>query len=220
MALLGFCLAQAVDVGELVRQARTWVEGLGPWGPLAFIVVYVLATLVAVPGLPFTLAAPALFGTVPAFAVMVVASSLSASVAFLVARYVAKGAVSRRLARNAVFAKVNRLLDEHAWIIIPFLRIVPFPFAVNNYGFGLTSISFWRYLAWSEVGMVPMNAALVLGADSVMRAAAGQTSWPLVGLAALAVGIVAVLVIVGRRAWTRLDAKAGARPAIVSTARS
>jgi uncharacterized membrane protein YdjX (TVP38/TMEM64 family) len=190
--------AQLVDLTEPVSSVQAWVSGLGAWAPVAFVAIYVGTTLMAGPGLPFTLAAPLLFGPLPAFVIMVVASTLTAAAAFLVARHLARDAVARRLAGNARFARLNRLIDQHAWIIIPFVRIVPVPFAINNYGFGLTSISFWRYLALSEVGMVPMNAVLVLGAGS----AVGQVSgWPLVAMAVVALAIVVGLVIAGSRAW-------------------
>jgi uncharacterized membrane protein YdjX (TVP38/TMEM64 family) len=201
--------AQLVDLTEPLRRMQAWVSGLGAWAPVAFIAIYVGATLMAGPGLPFTLAAPLLFGPLPAFAIMVVASTLTAASAFLIARHLARDAVARRLAGNARFAHVNRLIDQHAWIIIPFVRIVPVPFALNNYGFGLTSISFWRYLFLSEVGMVPMNAVLVLGAGS----AVGQVSgWPLVAMAGAALAIVVGLVIAGSRAWAGRASAWASRP--------
>ena len=190
-------LVHLADVPEHLRRAQGWMEGLGAWGPIVFIAIYVATTLVAGPGLPFTLVSPVLFGPWAAFVIMVVASSLSASSAFLIARYVARDAVARRLEGNERFAHVNRLLDEHAWIIIPFVRVVPVPFALNNYGFGLTSISFRRYLLLSEVGMIPMNAVLVLGAGWVL----GIVSGPLAALAGVAAAIVVAVAFAGRRVW-------------------
>ena len=175
------------------------MDGLGAWGPIAFIGIYVATTLAAGPGLPFTLVAPALFGPWAGVLIMVAASSLSASAGFLIARYLARGAVARSLEGNQRFARVVRLLDEHAWVVIPFVRVVPVPFALNNYGFGLTSISFWRYLLLSEVGMVPMNVALVLGAGSAL----GVGSGPLVAVAAVAGAGVATVAWAGHRAWRR-----------------
>ena len=190
-------LVHLVDVPEHLRRAQGWMEGLGAWGPIVFIAIYVATTMVAGPGLPFTLVAPVLFGAWPAFVIMVVASSLSASSAFLIARYLARDAVARRLEGNARFARLNRLLDQHAWIIIPFVRVVPVPFALNNSGFGLTSISFRRYLLLSEVGMIPMNAVLVLGAGWAL----GIVSGPLAAVAAVAAVIVAAVAFAGRRTW-------------------
>jgi len=190
---------RSVDVAERLRGAQAWMDGLGGWGPIAFIAIYVATTLAAGPGLPFTLVAPALFGPWAGVLIMVAATTLSASAAFLIARYLAREAVERHLEGNERFARVERLLDEHAWVIIPFARVVPIPFALNNYGFGLTSISFGRYLLLSEVGMVPMNAALVLGAGSAL----GVGSGPLLAVAAVAAAGVGAVVWAGHRAWGR-----------------
>lgn len=188
-----------MDVAEPVRRIQARVAHLGPWAPAAFVAVYVAATLVGIPGTPFTLASPLIFGPWAAFGIMVAASSLSASIAFLIARYAARAAVASAIAGSAAFARLDRLLDAHAWVIIPFVRVVPFPFALNNYGFGLTAVSFWRYLGWSEVGMVPMNALLVLGADALLGPeGAGGARLPLMAAAAV---LVIALVVVGRRVW-------------------
>jgi len=197
LAALALCL----DFTGIVSGLRARIDALGHWGPVAFVALYVLATMVGVPGTPFTVAAPVLFGVVPAFFIMVLASTLSASAAFLVSRHLARDTVTRRVRTHRRFDQLDRLLDEHAWIVIPFIRVVPFPFVVSNYGLGLTRIGFWRYLAWSEVGMIPMNALLVLGTDSVVRAVAGNMSWAVTGLALVAAGAIAVLAVLGRRRW-------------------
>ena len=194
-------LALTVDVGDALARAQDWVSGLGGWAPAAFVALYVLVTLLGGPGMPFTLASPVLFGPAGAFIIMVIASSLSAALAFLIARHAARGVLERRVAGNETFSRVVRLIDRHAWIIIPFLRIVPCPFALNNYGFGLTPIRFWRYLLLTEVGMVPMNALFVFGAGSILGAASGPTPWPLAALAAGAAVVAVALGIAGRRVW-------------------
>ena len=109
------------------------MEGLGAWGPIAFIAIYVATTLVAGPGLPFTLISPVLFGPWPAFVIMVVASTLSASSAFLIARYVARDAFARRRGHERFGAQSR--LDESRFII-PLGGSWRVPFALNNYGSG------------------------------------------------------------------------------------
>ena len=166
-----------------------------------FVVFYVAATLVCVPGTPFTLLSPLLFGPLTAFVVMVVASGGSAAGGFLIARYVARETLTERLRETEGFARLSRLVAAHDWIVIPFFRIVPVaPFAVVNYGFGLTEIPFWRYLLWTEVAMIPVNAVLILGADAFYLAAIrGTVSWPLVAAAVAAAVLVAALAAVGLR---------------------
>ena len=208
LAALALCL----DFDGIVSGLRARIDALGGWAPVAFVALYVPATMVGVPGTPFTVAAPMLFGVAPAFFIMVLASTLSASAAFLVSRHLARERVTRRMRAHRRFDQIDRLLDEHAWIVIPFIRVVPFPFVVNNYGLGLTRIGFWRYLAWSEVGMIPMNALLVLGTDSIVRAVTGNVSWAVTVLALVAAGAIAILVALGRQRWV-----AAGRREMVST---
>jgi uncharacterized membrane protein YdjX (TVP38/TMEM64 family) len=198
-------LGRAIDVGSRLAAAQEWTAALGVLAPAVYVVVYVLATLIGVPGMPFTLLSPVLFGAGPAFVVMVVGSAISAALGFLIARYLARDALAERLAGTDGFARLSRLVEEHDWAVIPVLRIVPIaPFAVVNYGFGLTGISFWRYFGWSETAMVPMNAVLVLGAGFFYDATThGTASWPLLGAAAAAALVLIGLAALGRKALAR-----------------
>jgi uncharacterized membrane protein YdjX (TVP38/TMEM64 family) len=198
-------VARFVDVGSHLEAAQGWTATLGVLAPAAFVLVYVGATLIGVPGMPFTLVSPFLFGIGPAFVVMVVGSAISAALGFLIARYLARDALAERLAGTDGFARLSALVEEHDWAVIPVLRIVPIaPFAVVNYGFGLTGISFWRYFGWSELAMIPMNAVLVVGAGLVVDASArGTASWPLLGAAAAAAVLLIGLAALGRRALAR-----------------
>lgn len=197
--------ARLVDLGRLGTAAQDWVGTLGALAPVVYVIGYVVLTVLWVPGLPFTLAAPVLFGVLLAFGIMVMASGLSAALAFLIARHVAGAAVRRRLAGTESFRRLFALVEKHDWMVIPLVRIVPgAPFAVVNYGFGLTDIGFWRYLLWSELAMIPMNALLVLGSglsyDALTRGTA--SGWLLAAAAAAAV-LVAGLALAGRRALAR-----------------
>lgn len=193
--------SRAVDLGRYVETAQAWTAALGFLAPLTFVVVYVAATLIGVPGTPFTLLSPLLFGPLIAFVVMVVASGASAACGFLIARYLARDALTERLGETDGFARLSRLVADHDWVVIPFLRIVPIvPFAVVNYGFGLTGIRFWRYVLWTELAMIPVNAVLILGADAFYAAAMrGTVSWPLLGAAVAAAALAAGLVALGLR---------------------
>lgn len=211
LALAGVLLVGAVaightiDVGRYLETARGWTGTLGVLAPGAYVALYVAATLLGVPGMPFTLLAPLLFGVWPAVAVMIVASTLSAVGGFLIARYLARDALMARLEGSAGFARLTGLLEAHDWVVIPVLRIVPLaPFAVVNYGFGLTGVSFWRYTAWSLLAMAPMNVVLVLGAELFYTAATrGTVPWPLVAGAIAAALLMVGLAAAGRRAFAR-----------------
>jgi uncharacterized membrane protein YdjX (TVP38/TMEM64 family) len=205
LVLAGVVIGHTIDLARYLETARSWTGTLGVLAPAAYVVVYVGATLLGVPGLPFTLLAPLLFGVWPGVAVMIVASTLSAAAGFLIARYLARDALLSRLEGSAGFTRLSGLLEAHDWFVIPVLRIVPLaPFAVVNYGFGLTGIGFWRYVAWSVLAMAPMNLVLVLGAELFYAAATrGTVPWPLLAGAVAAALLLLGLVAAGRRAFAR-----------------
>lgn len=198
-------MGRALDVEHHVETAQSWVGALGVLAPAAYVSVYTAATLIGVPGLPFTLLAPILFGPLPGFVVMVIASALSAALGFLIARFLARDLVARRLDGASGFARLAALVEEHHWMVIPLVRIVPLaPFVVVNYGFGLTGIAFWRYFLWTELAMIPMNAVLVFGADVLYRATTGgATAWPLLVAVLADAGALGALALFGRKAARR-----------------
>ncbi len=98
-ALVAFYLL-ARQTGQYIPQFAAWVEGLGFWGPLVFIAGYALATVAFVPGALLTLAGGAIFGLLEGTVYVFVAAVLGSAGAFLVARYLARGAVERRVQEN------------------------------------------------------------------------------------------------------------------------
>jgi uncharacterized membrane protein YdjX (TVP38/TMEM64 family) len=205
LALAVLVAARSVDVEHYVGTAQRWAEPLGLLGPVVYGLVYVAATLLGAPSMPFTVLAPVLFGVTTGAVTMVAASSASAAGGFLIARYLARDAVAARLADSPAFVRLRALVEEHDWLLIPVLRTFPVaPFVVVNYGFGLTRIGFGRYFCWSAVAMVPSNIVLVLGARAIFDAAArGVVSWPVVG-GTIAAGLVSIgLVVLVKRARGR-----------------
>ena len=107
---------------------------------------------------------------------------------------------------DQAYRRLAGLVEAHDWLVIPILRILPIaPFTVVNYGFGLTGITFWRYLVWSALAMIPVDALLVMGADAFYDATTyGHVPWPIVlGVIATAV-LVGGLVVLGRKTLARL----------------
>lgn len=143
------------QAGAYLPQFAQWVNGLGVWGPLVFVVGYVVAAVAFVPGSLLTLAAGAIWGIFPGVPYVFVAAVLGASAAFLVARYVARTAIERRLAGNARFTAIDRAVGAQGRRLVFLLRLSPvFPFNVLNYALGLTSVRFVDFVA-ASVGMLP-----------------------------------------------------------------
>jgi uncharacterized membrane protein YdjX (TVP38/TMEM64 family) len=143
------------QVGEYVPRFASWVNALGPWAPIVFITGYVVACVAFIPGALLTLAAGAIFGVVRGTIIVFLGAVLGSSAAFLIARYVARDAIERRLAGDARFVAIDRAIAGQGRKIVTLLRLSPvFPFNLLNYALGLTKVRFVDYLI-ASIGMLP-----------------------------------------------------------------
>ncbi|HXK22038.1 MAG TPA: TVP38/TMEM64 family protein [Myxococcota bacterium] len=143
------------SVGDRIPAFAAWVQQLGFWGPLVFVAGYALAVVAFVPASLMTLAAGAIFGVTRGTLYVFLAATLGSCAAFLVARYLARGAVERRIAGNPRFAAIDRAIGAEGRKIVLLLRLSPvFPFNLLNYALGLTRVRFSDY-AVAAIGMLP-----------------------------------------------------------------
>ncbi|MEO8578510.1 MAG: TVP38/TMEM64 family protein [Gemmatimonadales bacterium] len=152
--ILALIIVGRVAVAPLQNFAM-WVDGLGPLAPVVFIAGYIVATVAFVPGSILTLAAGAIFGVVRGTAYAFVGATLGAFAAFLVARYVARPFVERRLAGNRKFQRVDRIIQQGGGRMVLLMRLSPIlPFNALNYSLGISKVGFRSYVLGS-VGMIP-----------------------------------------------------------------
>jgi uncharacterized membrane protein YdjX (TVP38/TMEM64 family) len=194
-------LAHLFGVKDHIGKLRIWIAALGAWGPLAFVLIYTAAVIVALPGSVLTLAGGALFGPVYGVILVSIASTLGASVDFLIARYFAREAVSRWIGQREQFRKLDQLTHARGAAIVALTRLVPlFPFNLLNYGFGLTSIRFRTYVFWSWLCMLPGTVLYVAGSDALFRwLEHGRVPWAVVTVIVCVAGLLALLVPMARR---------------------
>jgi len=149
-----------------------------------FTAMFAVAVILAVPGGPITILAGSLFGVFQGTVVVSAGSTLGAAAAFLIARYAARDQVSRWLARNPRFVKLDDMIREKGFFVIAIVRLIPlFPFNLVNYGMGLTSVSFGYYVLMSWLCMLPGTVLYVAGGDVFKRALTeGCVPWRTVSL--------------------------------------
>jgi uncharacterized membrane protein YdjX (TVP38/TMEM64 family) len=198
VAIAGLILLGRSAGGHL-PQFAAWVDGLGPLGPVVFILAYALAVVAFVPGSLLTLVAGAIFGLLEGTLYVLLAATLGASLAFLVARYLARAAIERRLEGNRKFASIDRAVGQQGRRIVFLLRLSPaFPFNLLNYGLGLTRVRFLDYLV-ASAGMLPGTLLYVyygrVAGDVAAIAGGAQTSGGPGSQILLGVGLVATIVV-------------------------
>jgi uncharacterized membrane protein YdjX (TVP38/TMEM64 family) len=210
LAVLVVLFFVARTAGDRIPAFAEWVDGLGVWGPLAFIGGYALATVLFVPGSLLTLAGGAIFGLAKGTLIVFLGASIGAALAFLIARYVARRPIERRLQENDKVAAIDRAVAKEGRKIVFLLRLTPaLPFTLLNYALGLTKVRFIDYLL-ACFGMLPgtllyVYYGKVAGDITTIAAGAGtQRDWKsytllAVGLVA-AIAVTAVITRVARRA--------------------
>jgi uncharacterized membrane protein YdjX (TVP38/TMEM64 family) len=156
LVLIGLALAFRghLQVESLLEQIRA----LGPWGPLAFVLLYCIAPALFAPGLPLTLVGGALFGPVWGTVYSLVGATGGATLAFFIARYLASDWVEQRT--KGIVKRLKEGVEQEGWRFVAFTRLVPlFPFNLLNYAFGLTKIQPSHYVVTSFGAMLPGAAA-------------------------------------------------------------
>ncbi len=191
--------AKWLHVQDLLKQALDWVAQLGPWGPVIFIALYVVATVLFVPGSVLTLGSGAIFGVVWGSVYVSIAATLGATCAFLVGRHLARDAITRKIEGNERFAAIDRAVAKEGWKIVGLTRLSPvFPFTLLNYAFGITRVKTGQYVLASWIGMMP-GTVMYVYLGSLAKAASGERTrtageWLLYGVGLLATVVVTLFV--------------------------
>jgi uncharacterized membrane protein YdjX (TVP38/TMEM64 family) len=199
LLLLGIVAAivwAAVNRDRLdIEALDAWVAGFGLLAPLAYLALYAVGTVAFLPGALFALAGGALFGPVWGSLLNLVGATIGASLAFLIARYLAGDWVAARTG-----GRLKRLIDgveAEGWRFVAFVRLVPlFPFNLTNYALGLTRISFATYVVTSFICMAPGAIAYTWLGHAGREALAGNASAVRYGL--LALGLLAAIAFLPR----------------------
>ena len=164
---------------------ESWVRDAGPVAPLLFILIYALAAVLFLPGSAFTLAGGALFGPVLGTFYNLTGATLGATLAFLIARYLAADWVT-----NKTGGRVKQLIngvEGEGWRFVAFVRLVPlFPFNLLNYALGLTRLRLLHYILATYLFMLPGAIAFTYLGYAGREAVGGGEGMIQKGLLALA----------------------------------
>ena len=197
LALLAGAITLAVLNREQVDAAalQAWVSDAGLAGPLLFILIYAIGTVLFLPGSVLTLAGGALFGPVAGTVYNLAGATIGATLAFVIARYLASDWVRERL--DGKLGRLVRGVETEGWRFVAFVRLVPlFPFNLLNYALGLTRINLAHYVAATLICMIPAAFAYTYLGYAGREAVTGSEGLIQKGL--LALGLLALVAFLPR----------------------
>lgn len=130
------------------------IKEAGLWGPLLFMALYAIATVLFFPGSILTFAGGALFGPIEGTFYNLTGATLGAILSFLVARYLAFEWVARKT--GGWMKQLIKGVEDEGWRFVAFTRLAPlFPFFLLNYALGLTRIRLAHYSLATYIFMLP-----------------------------------------------------------------
>ena len=130
------------------------IASVGIWGPIIFILIYISATVLFLPGSVLTLAGGLIFG--PIFGVIYSLSGavIGATIAFLISRYIASDWVAEKIGGR--LKRLYQGVEQEGWKFVAITRLVPLlPFNMLNYALGITKVGLVPYIIASAIFMLP-----------------------------------------------------------------
>jgi dihydrolipoamide dehydrogenase len=152
-----------------ILKFRGWVDQNALTASLTYLGLYILVAALSLPGAAaITLLGGAVFGLWLGVLLVSFASSIGATLAFLLSRTLFADIVNAKFGNY--LTKINAGIDKEGVFYLFTLRLIPaVPFFVINLVFGLTKIKAWTFYWVSQLGMfagtiVFVNAGAQLGA--------------------------------------------------------
>ncbi len=162
-----FDILKGGSLKERVERLDALFQSLGAWAPAVFILIWIVACVILLPGLPITLVGGLVFGPMWGSVWTIVGANLGAAAAFLIGRYAARGMVEGWIENNKSLKKIDEGVKQQGWRMLMITRLVPlFPFNLQNYAYGLTNIPFQTYVLVTLPTIMPATIAFNFASGS------------------------------------------------------
>lgn len=163
-------LAKYTSLGTYfsVEKLQELIKEAGNWGLLIFFLVFLLGTLMSVPGAVFVVFAVLTYGYLGGILLSYTAAVLCAMINFLFARLVGGKALTE--IKNKRIQKVLSRVETHPITTICWLRIFMLLSPVVNYAMALTSIKARQFLIGNAIAMI-LPFAFIIGGTVFFRSA-------------------------------------------------
>jgi len=149
-----------IDFSHITVEAfKEKIHSLGIWGPVLYIVFYILRPLVLFPAAVLSASAGVIWG-LKGFVYLQIAANLSAIGEFLFARYFARETIEGFL--KGKISTIDKAIEKRGFVTVLFIRLIPnVAWDMQNLALGLTKVKFKDYSLATLIGILPGSFALV-----------------------------------------------------------
>ena len=160
LAIAGVILVIGHELELYLPDLELWIENLGAFAPLGFIVLFVVLTPVFISVDTLCFAAGLLFSIGAGEFYIIIATYLAATLIFFLGRYLIKDRVIVLIAKHKPLAALDTAINSQPFKLMFLLRLTPLPFAMLSYALAVTKVKFWPYLSATS-GILIYNCSLV-----------------------------------------------------------
>ncbi len=199
MTPLGTYLARE----EMVRLLEVLRSSV--WAPVVFVVVYSVATALALPGSLITIVGGAVFGFGWGALLNSIGANIGANAAFRLARGLGREGVEQIVGSR--LRGLDHATAQHGFWGLLVLRLVPLvPFNALNFGSGLTAIKWRDYALATVAGILPGTLVYTFFADALVQGstAANEVARTRLWIAGGLLAALSLIPLVARRLGFRL----------------
>ncbi|MDH3728456.1 MAG: VTT domain-containing protein [Myxococcales bacterium] len=202
---------------------RAWVQGRGAWGGLLFVAAYSCLQPLGARAIFFLLSAPLIWSPIDAFLLSWAGAVGTAVVSFMIARFVARDWVQRRMPRG--LHRFDDRLYTHGFRTVLLLRLMFYTTPALQYALGVSRVALRPFLLGTVLGVVPFTFVMTFVGSRVSAWLEHHpiATWPWAELGPLIVVLTVVVITVGaliaRRWRARLfaDRNAPSNPSLEQT---
>jgi uncharacterized membrane protein YdjX (TVP38/TMEM64 family) len=142
------------DLAHHINAVETWIDSLGPTGPLAFVVLLVIATSVFIPESILSIAAGALFGLAQGLLVVLAGNVLAATLQYTLGRRLLRRRIQKALSRKPALVAIQGAVRQDELRLQSLLRLTPLNPATVSYMLGAAGVRFTTFMV-ACIGLLP-----------------------------------------------------------------
>lgn len=145
-----------IDKLKDVKGLQAWFQGLGLMGYIVYILLFIVIAIFMLPASALTIVAGITFGSITGGFLALIGATIGGTVAFLLAKYVARDTIVNKFGSNVIFKKIEKGVAENGTSFLILTRLVPvFPYNIQNYAYGVTSMNVGTFAFVSLITMAP-----------------------------------------------------------------
>ena len=149
-----------------------------------------------IPTLPLVTSSGYLFDLLPGTLLCLTSATIASGISFLLGKNILKRWMLKVIEGSTKWKSIDKAISKQGFKVILLLRLSPFfPFAIANYLYGLTSVSFPSYLAATWIGYVPGTFGLVYAGTAGRGLFSDTKSIPIYGYITIAI----IIALIGKQ---------------------